>query len=552
MTIQNPRSGEPTIADYFTVVRRYKWLVILGAIVVPIAAFLVSTQQQKVYEATSEVLLSSQELGSELTGLPTVNNVIEPDRHARTQAALARVPAVVESATRRAGVGIGTRDLIESSSVSPREDTDLLVFAVRNNSARVAQILATAYANAFTAYKLKMDTASLSNARLELQARLAELRRTGGENSEAYRELVRKSQDLRTLELLQVPAAVVRVPTDADQIAPQPMRNAVLGVLIGLVLGIGGAFLLNALDRKVRDADELEHELQIPLLARLPTPHRNDPATVLARSTDETTEAIARLRANFDFVNSELRAKVIMVTSATPREGKSTTIANLAIALARTGRHVVLVDLDLRRPSLNRLLHMPDGPGVTDLASGNAELAETIQPVGVATSRLHIAALGRTESSGQGRLEVVSPGRSRVEPSDFVETAGLTEALQALRSHAEIVLVDAPPVLATGDAIALTGKVDAVLLVSRLGALTRPTLQELSRTMRRSPAPVLGLIATGAELDEGYSYSALATDYYATRSRAQRETPQGAPVDVSPVQPASAAASGRWTPRGSR
>ena len=90
----------------------------------------------------------------------------------------------------------------------------------------------------------------------------------------------------------------------------------------------------------------------------------------------------------------------------------------------------------------------------------------------------------------------------------------MTEALHALRGYAEIVLIDAPPILATGDSIALTGKVDAILVVTRLGTLTRPTLQELARVLRRSPAPVLGLVATGAEIDEGYSAYAV-DEYYA-------------------------------------
>jgi capsular exopolysaccharide synthesis family protein len=336
----------------------------------------------------------------------------------------------------------------------------------------------------------------------------------------------------------------VRPAFDAEQVEPRPKRNAALGLVLGLLLGVGGAFLLNAFDRRVRHADEVERELQIPLLAKLPTPKRGDAATILDRPSDATTEAVARLRASFDFTNTSLGAKTIMITSANPREGKSTTIANLAIALARAGRHVVLVDLDLRRPMLSRLFHLPDGPGLTDFASRDTKLGDVLQPVGVTPLRSRVASISSAES-GQGRLEVITTGRTRVNPSAFVESTGLTEALHVLRGHAEIVLIDAPPILATGDSIALTGKVDAVLLVTRLGALTRPTLQELARVLSRSPAPVLGLVATGAEVDG--SYSAYAVGDYFAQTRPRSETP-GTPQEVPEVRSASGGST-RWTPR---
>jgi Mrp family chromosome partitioning ATPase len=143
-------------------------------------------------------------------------------------------------------------------------------------------------------------------------------------------------------------------------------------------------------------------------------------------------------------------------------------------------------------------------------------------------------------------LEVVTTGRTRVEPGEFVETSGFAEALQKLRAYSEIVLVDTPPILATSDAMALTAKVDAILLVTRLGTLTPPTLRELVRVLGRSPAPVLGFVATGAELDETYSYYRV--EEYATPI-ARSEGDESAGTDVQEVRSASAAGSGRWTPR---
>ena len=547
--MQHPGTRDQTIADYLAVVRRYKWVIIVAVVLVPAVAYFVSAREDKVFRAKAEVLLNPQDLSAAITSLPTQTALQnDPFRYARTQAKLARSPAVRELAEEIAGLGD-----IEggwTSDVAADPDTDVLAFNADHGEPEIATRLAAAYAQAFRQYKLETETASLTRARRELQGRLAELRRAGASGTDTYQELLRQEQNLRTLELLLVPATVIRTPDTAEQIAPLPRRNAILGAMLGLLIGIGGAFALNAFDRRIRHADEVEHELQIPLLAKLPTPGRSDAPTILERAPDETTEAVARLRASFDFGNQHLGAKTIMVTSAGPREGKSTTISNLAIALARTGRHVVLVDLDLRRPMLSRLFHLPDGPGITDFAARDTELVDVLQPVGVTPLRARVAPICASPETGQGRLEVVTTGRTRVEPAAFVESAGLTEALHTLRNHAEIVLIDAPPILATGDSIALTGKVDAVLLITRLGTLTRPTLQELGRILRRSPAPVLGLVATGAEVDEGYSVYAV--DEYYSQQRPPSEPPTAQPpARLEEVSEARSATGGstRWTPR---
>jgi tyrosine-protein kinase len=543
----HPDPREQTIADYLTVIRRYRWLIIATALAVPIAAYIVSAQQTKVYRATSEVLLNRQDLGSTLTGIPTQSTVTDPVRYSRTQAQLARVPVVLASAVGRAGVGdVDVSDLETNSDVSTSQDTDILTFGVNDGDASAAVRLASAYADAFVAYKLRSETASLKAARREIQERLTELRKAGATSTDTYRQLVQQASSIRTLELLQIPASVVRPADGAGQIAPTPRRNAILGVILGLMLGVGAAFALNAFDRRIRNADEVEHELQIPLLAKLPTPRRTDGATILDGAQGETTDAVARLRTAFDLTNTDLGAKVVMVTSAGPREGKSTTITNLGIALARAGRHVVLVDLDLRRPSISRLLYLPDGPGITDLAGKKAELGETLQPVNVSGMRARVSPIGGSPDTGHGRLEVIKAGRTSVDPSAFVESAGLTDALHTLRAYADLVLVDAPPALATGDAMALTAKVDAVLLVSRLGTLTRPTLQELTRVLRRSPTPVLGLVATGAEVDEGYSVYTL--DEYDAGPRQPPEPKAPPRLEVPELRTASGSST-RWTPR---
>src|SRR5581483_9269843 len=176
---------------------------------------------------------------------------------------------------------------------------------------------------------------------------------------------------------LETPRHVVdRVATEAAQVAPRPLRNGVLGLLLGLVLGVALAFLRDELDTRVRTSDEVARVLELPLLARLAEPPRRlrgkTRLVTVERPHGPHAEAFRMLRTNFDCVNLDRGARMLMVTSALQGEGKSTTTANLAVALARSGKHVLLVDFDLRRPTIARFFDLEGKTGVSDVVLGQA------------------------------------------------------------------------------------------------------------------------------------------------------------------------------------
>jgi succinoglycan biosynthesis transport protein ExoP len=519
--VQEQGPTASSLSDHLRVARRRKWVILQAVVVVPAAALLFSLQQPRLYEASAEVLLSRQNLAAALTDTPDVTLSQEAARLVETQANLARVPAVAARTLAEANVSGTPQAFLDSSGVSAKANADLLEFRVRNSSRAVATRLASEYARQFTIYRRELDTAALQRARRELGRRLVELERAGQSRSALYASLVEKEQQLRTMEALQTANAfVVREASRAEQVQPRPARNALLGLALGLLLGVGLAYLREALDTRVRSADEIVDALGLPLLGRIPEPpgqlQKENRLVMLAAPKRIHAEAFRVLRTNLEFANVEHRARTIMVTSAVEQEGKSTTVANLAVACARAGKRVVLVDLDLRCPLIARLFDLDqDRPGLTDVVVGHVKLHDAISTIAVSNAaRVNgAAANGNGDGSPYGLLQLLPAGPAPPNAGEFVNTQALPGILDQLGAGADLVLIDAPPLLHVGDAITLSARVDAVLVVTRLNVVRRPMLAELRRIFDSSPAVPLGFVLTGAPVEEALGYGSYAGYY---------------------------------------
>ncbi len=243
---------------------------------------------------------------------------------------------------------------------------------------------------------------------------------------------------------------------------------------------------------------------------------------MLADPHTPAAEAFRVLATNVDFVNHDRGAKTIMVTSARRAEGKSTTIANLAIAFARAGRRVALVDLDLRRPTIATFFGLKGRPGLTEVALGYTELDEAVAKVPVVDeSELSLRA---GNGSVRGMLDVLPSGPLPPNPPEFLSQAGLSEVLAQVSERADLVLIDATPLLDLSDAMALAARVDAVLVVTRMDNLRRSVLDEMTRVLSSVPVVKLGFVLTGTKADGGYAYGGYGHDYgYAEPARGRKE-----------------------------
>jgi receptor protein-tyrosine kinase len=228
------------------------------------------------------------------------------------------------------------------------------------------------------------------------------------------------------------------------------------------------------------------------------------------------------LATNLDFVNLDRGASSIMITSASRGEGKSTTIANLAIAFARAGRRVALVDLDLRRPTLDRLFNLDRDLGVTHVALGRATLDDALIRIPVLDVD-HGLAHASSNGAGPGYLDVLPCGSLPPNAAEFAGSHALSDVLAELSERADLILVDAPPILQVSDSMMLSAKMDGLLVVTRLPEIRRPVVEELRRVLETAPVVKLGFVVTGTGAGESYGYGYGYQYGYETQRRRDRE-----------------------------
>ena len=483
-----------TLRHYLHALWRRKWLVLAPLVLIPLVVLVATLRQEALYEASADVFVNRQEAATtSLIGeTPALDNA---DRTMSTQERLARVPAVIDRTLAAAGERDMSRGaLLADSTVFSQ--SDILRFTVTNPDRSRAARLVNEYARAFVGYRTELDTAGLARTLGGLRARLDELEAAGREDSPLYVTLADREQQLQSLIALRASnTSVVRTSEadDAAQVAPRTRRNTAVALAAGVVVGLILVFLAESLSTRPRSKAEFEALLGMPLLARLTlADHGED-----ARQQDDAgrhSDDIHRLRTSLELANADVGARKIMISSASRGEEKSVVVADLATALARVGRRVALVDLDLRSRALSRLLGLDDRPGITTLARGNGELRDVVVPVALEDPSQRTASAGANGRRELPQLDAVSAGPPVANPADVVSSPRAAEILAELESRADAVLVDVPPVLDAPDAAALASSVDGLVLVVSSREARGPNLAEIRRATEGWPVARLGFV----------------------------------------------------------
>lgn len=484
--------------DYLRIVTRRKSIIVLVALIVTVPAVVLSLLKTPVYAGTAELLL--QQRSSETLFDPNTGIRADPARLLQNEIRIlssapvrAEVRARIGSAPKVSANAIGSTDLISVSAKSP-------------DPARAA-LLANTYATAYIDYRRKQAVDDVLAASQQVQTKISDIQKqidstpNGSQKDSLIDAQAVFKQKLDQLQVdgalkqggaqLVTPAAVPTSPVE-----PNPVRTGLLALFLGLVLGLGLAFLREFLDDSVKSKDDLQRVTAgVAVLGLIPvvSAWRGRDTAYLVSIDDPNSpaaEAYRTLRTAIQFIGLEQPMRTLQVTSANPQEGKTTTLANLAVALARSGSSVAVVCCDLRRPRVHEFFGLENEVGFTSVLLGKVPLAAAMQEV-----------------PGQPRLSLLASGPLPPNPSELLSSKRTVEVFGSLQAEYDIVLIDAPPVLPVTDALVLSGRVDATLLVAVAGATTRKEAARAVELLRQVEAPLVGSVLNGVDTEGSYGYA---------------------------------------------
>jgi len=519
------------VRDYVAVLNRRKLAVLLTCGLVVGSALAFSYSQTRVYEARTRLLMGSSQSSVDLQG---GGQYIDPNRiqteiqvlvgkqiRDLVQAQMGPVPEVAAAA-------VGTTAVVELTSRSTRPS--------------VAADVANGYADAYIKYRRQQFLDSVSAATREYTRQILELQKQidaidarprppGVPATASNPELdnVRAQQSAFQIKLQQLDAqqnlagnaAAVIAPAvpPTTPVRPTPRRDLLLGLLVGLMLGVGAAFLLEHLDDSIKTKEDVEAAVPaLSVVGVLPVvagwKNKEEPMVVaLTDPTSPAAEAYRTLRTSVQFMGLDRSLRILQVTSAVASEGKTTTLANLAVVLSQAGMRVLIVGCDLRRPRIHGFFGLSNEVGFTSVILGQVPLASAVQRV-----------------PGLSRLNLLASGPLPPNPSELLSSVRTVDLFAQLRANSDIVLVDSPPVLPVTDAAVLATRVDGTLLVAAAKFTVTKNLVRTAELLSQIDANVLGVALNRASGAGGYDsryryYTAAPED---TR-RGQRKAGKGVP-----------------------
>ena len=488
-----------------SVLKRRAPSIVLCIVLIAGAALGYSEHKTKEYTATASLVFNNNQLSQQVAGLQAVGNNVNQQSQQDTDVQITKLGNMATKTAIQLGGGLTEKSVRASVGITAVGDTNVVDVAATSTSPTLAAKIANAYSTVFVAEQENSNQQYFSSALALVQKQLAALspqQRVGA----AGLALQDRAQSLGILAQLQsgnvAVAQAATIPTGPS--SPRTVRNVILGAFFGLLLGLGIAVLRERLDRRIREPTDLEAIYHLPLLGVI------SESSALARSSRDSSsttkplpagdaEAFRLIRARLRFFNVDREIRTLLVGSATPGDGKTTIARHLAATAASMGSRVLLLELDLRRPTLARSLGIRSGPGVGDILIGSAPTSGAIQSV-------DLGAPAGKDSPGR-TLDVLVAGTALPpNPGELLESHTMQRLLDHLKSAYDLVIIDTPPLTAVSDALPLLRRVDGVVIVGRVGRNRRDIATRLYETLAAAGAPLLGVIANGFKASGRDSY----------------------------------------------
>jgi capsular exopolysaccharide synthesis family protein len=485
------------LVDYVRAIRRRWPVVVMVTLLVMAAALVASFASQKQYDGQAELLFGGQDRVESLLTPDAESNVNDPERQLNTDVSLIKLDTVAQAVKRRLRLSTPVPDLLDQITTETSSSSDIVAVTARDASPRRAAAIATAFAEEYVRYRVSAARRSFDEAAQLAQSRLDAMTPAEQATEEAQ-QLRDRMRELELNAALQTGGVeVIRkadVPTSPSR--PRPKLSAALGLFLGGLLGIALALALEFADRRLKDEDTVEEVFELPLLAAIPPPPR--------RGLDDSTQAesYGMLAANVR-LTSTAETQVLMVTSPSPEDGKTSVSLGLARALARLGSRVILIEADLRRPSIARYVGLPQTAGLTSLLQGGgSHLAHEVTWLDATT--MQPVTLGDLKEGLS--FAVLPAGSVPPNPQRLLARPEMTELVETARSLANVVIIDTPPIGTVNDSVTLARLVDTIIVVARLNKTTKDAARRALRVLRNVSAQLLGVVVTDADLGDYHGY----------------------------------------------
>ena len=377
------------------------------------------------------------------------------------------------------GGGLTGDEISDKVSVESEGQADVASIKATDPDPRFAATMANAFAENYIRFRRDADRRKVQQARTLVTADFNQLSPAAQQSSEGQ-SLQRQISRLSTLEALQTGNAelVQRATVPASPSSPKTVRNTALGWILGLLLGVAVAVLLERLDRRLRQPKDFEETFGLPVLSEVPE------NKALARSNNGMGELLATeggafqmLRTRLRYFNVDRDIHSVLVTSAAPGEGKTTVAWLLAASSAGSGSRTILLEADFHQPSVAARLAARTRPGLSELLSGQSSLPESLQQVTVENRQN-----GKT---GMRHLDVIVAGSHPPNPVELLESDRMVRLLEDLSGDYDLVVIDSPPLPILADAIPLAKMVNGVIIVGRVNKTTRDEAQALHDATRK-------------------------------------------------------------------
>ncbi len=520
----------PSFSDdlrrYFALLMHWAWLIVLAVVLAGGTAYLVSGQVTPVYQASTTILINQ----APSTRASDYAALLTSERLAQTYAQLITkkpvLQGVVDTLRQDYGVSVELQDLEYGVTVQPVRDTQLIEIKVENTDPVLAAQIANALVSVFSRTIQETQTARYAETKNSLQQQLDDLgqrieadslalQNLGdspdaqaernrletqlNQNRQLYAALLQTFEQVRLAEAESISNVIQAEPATVPlrPVRPRVMQNTLLAAVVGGMLAVGVVFLVDALDDTVKGPEDITRNTGTVVLGVIASydAAKSDLVT-LAEPRSPIAEAFRSLRTNIQFASVDKPLQSILVTSALPSEGKSTVAANLAITMAQSGKRVVLLESDLRRPSVHRYLKVPNRMGLSTMF---------VRP--------QVYLDGNLQGTRIPNLKVLTAGDLPPNPSELLGSERMQAILRQLREQADVLILDTPPMMAVTDAVVLAPRVDGVLLVARPGGTKISALRTAVEQLRRTGANILGVVLNEVQM-KGYRYRYYSNMYY--------------------------------------